>query len=84
MLSAKTATPGFIKIGVFWNKVYDVIIFVHGVNTRFSSRDPIDIIDVVMWPKFGNCSISMRKNYHNLNLIRIWLEKLLFWGVVLV
>ena len=27
---------------------------------------------------------KIQKSYHNLNFIRIWLEKLLFWGVLLV
>ena len=37
-----------------------------------------------MWPKFGNSSVSMKKSYHNLSFIRIWPEKRLFWGVLLV
>ena len=31
MMSAKMATLAFSKIKVFWNKVYDVIIFVYDV-----------------------------------------------------
>ena len=61
MMSAKMATPGFLKIRVFWKKGYDVIISVHDVINTFLSRDPNYIIDLVMWPKFGNCSNSMRK-----------------------
>ena len=61
MMSAKMATPGLLKIKVFWNKGYDVIISVHDVTNKILSRDSNYIIDVVMWPKFGNCSISMRK-----------------------
>ena len=61
MMSAKIATPGLLKIKVFWNEGYDVIIFVHDVTNKILSRDSNYIIDVVMWPKFGNCSISMRK-----------------------
>ena len=61
MTSAKMATPGLLKIGVFWNKGYDFIISVHDVINKFLSGDSNYIIDVVMWPKFGNCSISMRK-----------------------
>ena len=61
MISAKMATPGLLKITVFWNKGYDVIIFVHDVTNKILSRDSNHIIDVVMWPKFGNCSISLRK-----------------------
>ena len=61
MMSAKIATLGLLKIKVFWNKGYDVIISVHDVTNKILSRDSNYIIDVVMWPKFGNCSISMRK-----------------------
>ena len=61
IMSAKTTTPGFLKIRVFGNNGYDVIIFVHDVNNQILSPDSNYTIDVVMWPKFGNCSISMRK-----------------------
>ena len=61
MMSAKMATPGLLKITVFWNKGYDIIISVYDVTNKILSRDSNYIIDVVMWPKFGNCSISMRK-----------------------
>ena len=61
MMSAKMATPGLLKITVFWNKGYDVIISVDDVTNKILSRDSNYIIDVVMWPKFGNCSISMGK-----------------------
>ena len=55
------ATPGLLKIKVFWNKDYDVINSVHEVTNKFLSRDSNYIVDVVMWPKFGNTSISMRE-----------------------
>ena len=61
MMSAKLATLGLLKIKVFWNKGYDVIISVHDVTNKILSRDSNYIIDVVMWPKFGNSSISMRE-----------------------
>ena len=61
LMSAKMATLGLLKIRVFWNKGYDVIISVHDITNKFLLRDSNYIIDVVMWPKFGNCSISMRK-----------------------
>ena len=61
MMSAKITTPGLLKIRVFWNKGYDVIIFVYDVTNKILSRDSNYIIDAVMWPKFGNCNISMRK-----------------------
>ena len=48
MTSAKMATPDLLKIKVFRNKVYDVIIFVRDVTNIIFSRDSNDIIDVVM------------------------------------
>ena len=61
MISAKMAIPDLLKIKVFWNKGYDVMIFVHDANNKILSGKSNYIIDVVMWPKFGNCSVSMRK-----------------------
>ena len=59
MMSAKMAALGLLEIKVFWNKGYDVMIFVLVVTNKFLSRDSNYIVDVVMWPKFGNSSISM-------------------------
>ena len=61
MMSAKITIPGLHKIRVFWNKGYDVTNFVYDVTNKTLSRELNHIIDVVMWPKFSNCSISMRK-----------------------
>ena len=61
MISAKMATPGVLKITVFWNKGYDVMIRVDDVINKILSRDSNYIVDVFMWPKFGNSSISMRE-----------------------
>ena len=44
MMSVKMATPGLLKIRVFRNKVYDVIISVHDVPNKFLSRDSNYII----------------------------------------
>ena len=55
------ATPSLLKIKVFWKNSYDVIIYVHDVTNKILSRDSNYIVDVVMWPKFGNSSISMRE-----------------------
>ena len=35
MMSAKMDTPGLLKVTVFWNKGYDVIISVDDVNKKF-------------------------------------------------
>ena len=61
MMPARMANPGLLKVTVFWNKGYDVIIPVNDVTNKFLSRDSNYIIDVFMWPKFGNSSISMRE-----------------------
>ena len=61
MMIEKMASPGFLELTVFWNKGYDVIIPVNDVTNKFLSRDSNYIIDVFMWPKFGNSSISMRE-----------------------
>ena len=58
-MSAKMATQGLLKIMVFWNKGYDVIISVDDVTNKIVSRDSNHIVDVFMWPKFGNYSISI-------------------------
>ena len=61
MMSAKLATLGFLNIKVFWNKGYNVIVSVHDVTNKLLSRDSNYVVDVVMWPKFGKSSISMRE-----------------------
>ena len=61
MISAKMATPGLLKTTVFWNKGYDIIIYFHDVTNKILSPDLNYIVDVVMWPKFDNFSISMRE-----------------------
>ena len=83
-VSAEMATPGLLKITLFWNKCYDVIISFHDVTSKILSRDSNYIVDVVMWRKFGNSNISMRE------VIIIWIlegfnqKNHFFWGVVLV
>ena len=60
------ATPGLLKIKVFWNKGYDVIISGHDVTINILSLESNYIVDVVMWLKFGNSGFSMRE-VNNLN-----------------
>ena len=45
-MSAKTATLGLLKIRVFWNKVFDVVISTHDVTNKFLSLDSNYIIDM--------------------------------------
>ena len=60
-MSAKLDTPGILKIMVFWNEGYDVIIPVDDVTNKILSRNSNYIVDVFMWPRFGNSSISFRE-----------------------
>ena len=62
IMSAKMATVGLLKIKISWNKCYEVIVSVHDVTSKILSRDSNYVVDVVMWPKFGNSSISMRED----------------------
>ena len=48
MISAKMATPDLLKITVFWNKGYDLIIPVNDVTNKILSRDSNYIVDVFM------------------------------------
>ena len=77
MMSAK----GLFKREVFWNKVHVAIIFVHNVTNKILPGDSNYNLEVVMRPKFGNSNISMRKV---IITTRIWQEKPIFWGVLLV
>ena len=61
MMSAKLATLGFLKIKVFWNKGYDVILSVNYITNKILLHESNYIVDVVKWPKFGNSSISMKE-----------------------
>ena len=60
-MSAKMGTLGLLKITLFWNKGYDVIIYVYDAINKNLSHDSNYIVDVVMWPKCGNCSTSIRE-----------------------
>ena len=61
MVPTKLATLGYLKINVVWNKGYHVIIFVSNLINNISSCDSNYIADMVMWSKFGNSCVSMRK-----------------------
>ena len=61
MMSAKLATLGLLQIKAIWSKVYDVIIYFYEVTIDILSHDSNYITEGVMWPKFGNSSISMRE-----------------------
>ena len=59
-MSAKMATPSLLKIKIFLNKGYDVIIYVHEISNKILSRDSNYIVDVVMGPNFGNSASSAK------------------------
>ena len=61
MMSAKVAMPGLRKINIFKKKDSDVMIVEYDVINEVLSRESNYIVNVVMWPKFDNCSISMRE-----------------------
>ena len=61
MMSAKMATPGLLKITVFWNKGYDVIIPNDDVSNKILWPDSNVIVNLFMLLKFGNSSISMKE-----------------------
>ena len=48
MMSAKMATPDLLKITVFSNKGYDIIISVNDVTNKILSRDSNYIVDMFM------------------------------------
>ena len=60
MMPAKNATLGVIRIKTFGNQDYDVAISVYDVTNEILSRDSNYIVDMVMWPKFGNSSFHIR------------------------
>ena len=59
MIPAKLATPGLLKIKVFWNKGSDVVNFINDATNIILSSSSNYIVDVVMWPNFGYSSIFM-------------------------
>ena len=60
-MSAKMAILGLLKLRVFSNKGYDVIIPVYDVTNKILSPGSSYIVDIVMWSKSGNSSTSMRE-----------------------
>ena len=61
MMSAKMASLGLLKIKVFWNKGYDIIVFLYDIINKNLSCDSNYTVDVVVRLKFGNSSTSMRR-----------------------
>ena len=61
MMLGNMATVALLNIKIFWNKGYDVIFLVHDANKKILSIDSNYIVDLVIWPKFGNSSTSIRE-----------------------
>ena len=51
----------FNNVLIFPNKSCEVLILDYDVNNQILSPDSNYIVDPVMWPKFGNSSISTRQ-----------------------
>ena len=71
MMSTKLTSLGLLEKKLFLNVGYGVMFSVHEVVSKILSSDSSYIVDVVMWPKFGDQHFYER-SYHNLNFIRIW------------
>ena len=84
MMSARLATLGLLKIKTFWKKGYEFIISVYDVTNKILSRDSVYIVNVVMWPKFGNSSTSMREVIITSILEGFEQKNHFFYGVALV
>ena len=64
MISAKMATLVLFKIKVFWNKDYDVVIYVYDATNNVITNSNY-IVYVFLWPKFSSSSMSMREVTRN-------------------
>ena len=84
MMPPKMANPGLVKIMVFSNKGYDVIIAVDDVTNKILSPDSNYIVNVLMRPRFGNWSISITEVITTSILLGLDQKNRFFWGVVLV
>ena len=84
-MSAKLATLDILKIKVYSIKGYDVVISVRDVTKNVFPSELNYIVDVVMWIKFGNSSISMSEVIITSILLGFDKKnKFFFRGVVLV
>ena len=84
MIPEKMATLGLLKIKIFWNKGYGVIISAYDFTNKILSRESNYIVNIVMWPKFGNSSISMREAIITSILPKFDQKKQFLCGVTLV
>ena len=82
MITAKMATASLLKINIFSIKGFYVIYSVYDVTNKILSHDSNYIVDVVMWPKFCNSSISIREVIVTSILWRFDQKNRFFWRVV--
>ena len=61
MMPAKLAPLGLLKIKVFQNKGYGIIISIRDITYKNLSHDSNYIVDVAMRQKFSNSRNSMRE-----------------------
>ena len=64
MMSANIATVGLLKIKdevKVMTFLSMTVIFVYDVTNEILSRESNYIVDVIIWPKLGNSSISIKK-----------------------
>ena len=61
MMPVKMATPGLLKVNVFWNKGHDVINSVHDIIKSPPSCDTNFIVALVMWSDVCDASVSKRE-----------------------
>ena len=61
LISAKLTTLSLLKVKIFWDKGYAILISIHDVTNNLLLRDSNYIADVVMWPKFDNSTLSMKE-----------------------
>ena len=61
MMSPKVTIPGLLKKTVLFKKGYNQIAPVGDVTNKYLWHDSNYLVDMLMWPKFVNSSISMRE-----------------------
>ena len=61
MISAKMTTLDLLKIKVYENKDYNVKNPLHDVTNKDLWCDSNSLVEMVIWPKFGNSSISIKE-----------------------
>ena len=84
IISAKLDSLGLLKIKVFQNSGYDVTIPDYNVTNKILIRESNYIIGLVMWLKFGDCSISMREVIITSILSGFDQKNSVFWEIVSV